>query len=327
MNDFQEKILTCKMCGYQAKQLFQHIKSVHKVSVKEYRNQYGSNEIMQIGFAPPVVKKIDPVASDRAKESYKNIGKKLELVDAYTPEHTRFLLVQNDFYKNFLGKTKQRTLLKQDIRLYKSIFQHTAILNSAVNMLPHKGFSKRVKFIVEHDYDLNKLACGCGAYTFSTICRKCVLRMAPVDWIKIKHPDNWSDHFEKKITTDNKLLGLGYSKISQRLFDSIMFLMDKKLSEQIYYATNKGEWKIFLCESERKLANQWLYCLDFKFGNKNIEFDSNNGRFPKSELYTNTRDAILKERGFEILRVEESDYTNDPDSVIRRCIEFLLDTQ
>ena len=45
-------LLECKICGYKEKQLHPHHKAKHNMSSSEYRNIYGDNKIMQLGFTP-----------------------------------------------------------------------------------------------------------------------------------------------------------------------------------------------------------------------------------------------------------------------------------
>jgi len=36
--------LKCKLCDYEAKQLFQHLKSKHSMTTEQYRNLFGKND-------------------------------------------------------------------------------------------------------------------------------------------------------------------------------------------------------------------------------------------------------------------------------------------
>jgi peptidase E len=93
-----EKLLECKICGYKAKQLHQHIKAVHKMSTAEYRKKFGANCIMQIGFTPPAKRSaINENYSNQVKETYKKLDKQLRSVkEIYSKEETKIILQENN---------------------------------------------------------------------------------------------------------------------------------------------------------------------------------------------------------------------------------------
>lgn len=37
------------------------------------------------------------------------------------------------------------------------------------------------------------------------------------------------------------------------------------------------------------------------------------------------RDEYLKNMGYKVLRVSDTDYEKDPDAVVKKCVEFLLE--
>lgn len=165
-------MLSCKLCSYTAKQLHQHIRAVHKMSSSEYRHIYGSSEIMQVGFDP--LKKLEKRKSiDNGYNKIKDILNSLDTL--YSAEETRLLLLNNEFYKTLYGKAKNRTLIKFDPKLYKSILYHTNILDN-LNTYGISSFTKRLEFIVHVNYNLDVLKCNCGKnYTFNKRCRYCPL--------------------------------------------------------------------------------------------------------------------------------------------------------
>lgn len=165
-------MLSCKLCTYTAKQLHQHIRVVHKMTSIEYRNIYGSSEIMQIGFNP-----LNKIKNRKIIDNgYDKINSILNSIDIlYSPEETRLLLSNNDFYKTLYGKAKNRTLIKLNPKLYKSILYHTNVLNN-LNVYGISGFTRRLEFIVHFNYNLDLLKCNCGkSYTFNKRCRYCPL--------------------------------------------------------------------------------------------------------------------------------------------------------
>lgn len=171
-------MLSCRLCTYTANQLHQHIFAVHNMTSSEYRAIYGSHEIMQVGHTPPsLICKKNEYRSNYVKNGYIAAKIKLDqLTDIYSKEETRDILMKNDFYLSLFGKSKNRTLINHDIKLYNSIYIHTAEIN---NITPNNRFSSlpsRIKIIILYEYDISKLKCNCGkSYSFTGRCRYCPL--------------------------------------------------------------------------------------------------------------------------------------------------------
>lgn len=171
-------ILKCKLCNYQSKQLFQHIKAVHDMTVEEYRNKFGKNEKMQINFNKREYK-VDKKMSKCVKDGYNRIFNNLDNIkDLYSIEDTLSLLNNDFYYKNYFGKSKNRTLIRENPKLYKSIYHHTKILENEFSKIgkckSNYSFVKRMIFLVERNSNIDSLRCECGkTYTWNTYCRYC----------------------------------------------------------------------------------------------------------------------------------------------------------
>lgn len=116
--------------------------------------------------------------SDKTKHSWEKIKLSLENLDTYTLQDTVAELKNNNLYISLEGKAKNRTLIKSNPKLYKSIMEHTTILETAFkNQRAYKtsyNFSHRVKFLVERAANLDSLRCKCGKrLTWTTYCRQC----------------------------------------------------------------------------------------------------------------------------------------------------------
>jgi hypothetical protein len=113
------------------------------------------------------------------KKSWENTNKLLnEINDIYSTDETYELLKFNDYYKELFGKAKNRTLIKDNPKLYKSIYSHSNVLKDTLsyhNRNPQMwSFTNRIKFIVELNYNIEQLRCDCGnTYTWNVYCRKC----------------------------------------------------------------------------------------------------------------------------------------------------------
>jgi hypothetical protein len=126
------------------------------------------------------------VIADRVKISWEKSNSAINSIkDVYDYKTTRELLLRDDFYKSLYGKGKNRSLIKADMVLYKSIYEHTKDLEvffvdrfknkiSEASIEYYISFSKRVKFIAEYDKNFSLLNCNCGlSVTWHKYCRKC----------------------------------------------------------------------------------------------------------------------------------------------------------
>ena len=113
------------------------------------------------------------------KEGWSKIKNNIESIDElYTFDETKNLLLTDYFYKDYFGRARNRTMMKNNPKLYKSIYHYSEILE---NVLKKEGrdkgwynFKYRMIFIVEKDGDVESLRCQCGyTYNWTTYCRKC----------------------------------------------------------------------------------------------------------------------------------------------------------
>lgn len=125
------------------------------------------------------------------KRGWRNIKNKLaSITNRYSLKETIETLKNNNCYKEFYGRAKNRTLIKQNPILYLSIYDHTSVLEKAFKKQKSwsgsYNFKFRIKFLVEYDRNIQKLKCECGKkYTWSKYCRKCP--SYHMTWIGKKH--------------------------------------------------------------------------------------------------------------------------------------------
>lgn len=128
-----------------------------------------------------------------------------------------------------------------------------------------------------------------------------------------------------------------YSKKSKILFDAICC----KSNIKAFYGRN--EKLLVLNEFERKSINQKIMYLDFLYENNVIEFNgdvfhANPDRFDENDCphpfkrglaskiiweYDNKKAEIIKTRGYNLLVVWESEYENNFEILVEKCINFL----
>lgn len=114
-----------------------------------------------------------------AQIAWNNTKEKLSQIhDLYSFDETFKLLKTDNYYKELSGKSKNRTLIKANPKLYKSIYMHSTPLEKVMinqkSYYGHYNFPNRIKFIVERLGDIENIKCKCGnRYTFNKYCRVC----------------------------------------------------------------------------------------------------------------------------------------------------------
>lgn len=112
----------------------------------------------------------------------------------------------------------------------------------------------------------------------------------------------------------------GYSKISQRLFDTVYNQLDINHQSKCKYATRNDEERFFM-------NNDKLILTDFKCGNKIIEFDGDYWhRLDETKQQDKLKQRFLESKGYSVLRIKESDYNTNKQEVINKCINFINET-
>jgi hypothetical protein len=109
---------------------------------------------------------------DKVKSNIESIN------EVYSVDEVRALLTNEYDYKKYFGRANNRKLMKENPKLYKSIYHHTDILETTLRENGrYKGwynFSYRLRFIVENGCNIDTLKCKCGiTYTWNTYCRRC----------------------------------------------------------------------------------------------------------------------------------------------------------
>jgi len=183
--------------------------------------------------------------SDKTKQSWKKIKDSLIEIDTYSIKDTITQLKTDNLYISLMGKAKNRTLIKTNPRLYKSIMEHTEELERAFKIQKaYKttyNFSHRLRFLVEKDLNLNALKCKCGRkYTWTTYCRHCP------DYRKSFLGKSHTEETKKKMRLSalNYLSQLKGQVIPRYNKDGIALIEDygKKHGYNFMHAENGGEY-------------------------------------------------------------------------------------
>jgi very-short-patch-repair endonuclease len=277
-------------------------------------------------------------------------------------DETIKILRTNDYYKNYIGRSKNRTLIKENIKLYHSIYHHTKFMD-LFNKNSNK-FSMRILFLVNKNGDINEIKCkNCnvnftsfnyGINDYNKNCRVCFLNSVhhypSKGYFKRKYGLEWEKYYNEDREKISKLKvnsqkwfikkfgnEFGLIKYSEYLTKRIEILekvktkkyskISQKLFWMIYENLNSEEkeycwFKELNKEFLVKVSENKFYFPDFLMKNKIIEYD---GKYWHNEIDDNSRNLLYKENGFDVMSVNEDEFNKRyiNDTIIERCLKFL----
>jgi hypothetical protein len=272
----------------------------------------------------------------------------------YSKEETVSIL--KPIYENYMGKSGNRKLMRDNKKLYVSLFHHTShldLLNKNLNK-----FSMRLYILV------NNIDIYCDIHNtlkfwsfhegvFKIVCGKCQPHYPTKEWFKKTYGNDWKIMLNKRkeFLSDKMVCSLGwyeekhgkvlgrekydktvynkmsslanlkanrYSKISQDLFWKIYNQLNNK--SNIYFAELNHEYV-------EQISRDFMYensvmLHDFKQNNKIIEY---NGIYWHNNVKDSKRYQILKKMGYEILVITSDEYRKGKmsEEVIDKCLNFL----
>jgi hypothetical protein len=130
----------------------------------------------------------------------------------------------------------------------------------------------------------------------------------------------FNEHVYKII--ENLKVRPNYSRISQELFFKLLNNFEN--TENIYFAEHRGEYIFYPKITDSIFGLIKIIQVDFKFGNKIIEFDGNYWHSKPEQIEKDKlRDEYLIKKGYIIKRVKESDYKTNKEQITNECLIFL----
>lgn len=110
-----------------------------------------------------------------------------------------------------------------------------------------------------------------------------------------------------------------YSKVSQDLFWNIYEKLPNDYRKNCYFYELNNEYCFYVWEDKINLIS-----VDFKLGNKIIEFDGDYWHSTdKQKKIDIIRDDILNKKGYIIKRIKENEYRLNKVKIVNDCLEFL----
>lgn len=283
-----EGAVCCGICGLYSHHLTSHIVRIHKITTKEYKEKYG-----EISSKKHCDEQSERVKGDK-NPAYNHGGR-------LSPFSDKFIYSDRTNKQEVIDKMKD------------------SIKNNA-------NHSNKVEYWLKSGYTLeeSKEKVSERQRTFSL--EKCIEKYGEEQGTK-----RWAEKQEKWLESIGNSFSRGFSNVSQELFWKISENLEDFSS--IYFAELGKDKKI---DSSGK-NNEYILNLntrivkpDFIDKNKNkiIEFD---GTYWHSErivdktnkLRDKERDKLLKDSGYEVLHISESDYRENPEIIVERCLEFL----
>lgn len=313
----------CKICGFRAKQLLQHVEKVHHIAVEEYCKKYSLTRYdMSIQSLHDKMSTGVLNACKEGRCGWEKGGK--------NPAHHKDCKLGKRSpwsmnYKGYNGLSDNEKKKKIQ-ELSKTVVTNMNKNNNnplRIDYYTSRGYSEEEakKMLSERqctfslDTCIEKYGEEEGTKIFNTRQKKWIntLQAKPIEEIE-------------RINKAKMMNGRGYSNISQDLFKKLYIIINSEYTE-IYYATSdkSKEFAEYMVHNDITKNN---YFLDFyvKDNNKVIEFDGDywHGEKRGNQTRDKKREAELNSLGYDkIFHVRERDYKVNPDKVVNECIEFI----
>ena len=282
----------------------------------------------------------------------------------YSLNETIQKLKNNNYYKNFLGRSKNRTMMKVDIKLYKSIYHHTSFMDDFNRN--SKQFSCRLIFLTETDGKDNNLKCKTcnNAYVsfdnvnkkFVNECKECFIKSKShyptKNYFKKKYGDDWYEYYTKdrelissiKVNSEEWFISkyghnIGVMKYKDYVkgrvenINTLKISKVSKISQQLFWLicdnlSDEEKSNCFFHEKnhEKMLLTQngKFYFPDFVIKNKIIEYD---GSYWHDDKKDNNRNESYKELGFDVLVITDKDFNrqNINIDIVNKYVKYIRD--
>lgn len=313
----------CRICGFKANVLGQHLRIKHNLSTSEYLNKFN-------------LKKSD-VVSESAQKNI-SFGQK----NSKSPNKKRFTS-ENNPAKNHNGKYSPYSL---NFIKYNGLSESEKLLLITNLQKKKKQTIKdnpqnqpiHIEFYTSKGMSLEdaKLALSDRQRTFTK--EKCIEKYGEIEGLKI-----WKERQEKWQKTLNSKSEEEKLEINRKKLKGLKNSFYSKSEKELY---NILKTEISEVESQFRINSRPRnYIFDIRYKNKLIEFNGDywhcnpkiykahdSVKFPsgiKTAFEIWLKDAekakTANEKGFTVLTVWESDYKNNKANEIKRCFEYLKD--
>lgn len=311
--------VTCRICGEQSKRVYgAHMRNTH--------NGITSQEYLELFDNPPI-----SCSKDKVNIS-KNGGQHMKL-DKYKKMFSEKVKGENNpMHRSNTTDEFRKSVSPFSIDFYNLRYPDVTQSERECMLVEFRtgAFSDRV-MTSQIEYYLNQgmsqkeaeLALSERQTTFSK--KICIEKHGEEEGHKV-----WMDRQERWL---KNLPRLNYSKISQVLFIEVWKEV-KYLYEDIYFATLDKTTETIYQGDDRNF--EFRLNLDKSFIkpdfyipsiSKIIEFDGSYYHRDSPERYERdkNRDLNIINKDIDLLHVKELDFNNDNETVIKKCIDFILE--
>jgi hypothetical protein len=302
---------------------------------------------------------------DYIKRGWDKSKEKLSYAGVYTKKETIEILTKDAFYQTLMGKSKNRTLMKNNPQLYNSIYAYTSCLNELNRN--SNSFSTRILFLVKDNGEIGRIQCSVCKTTitsynhsdgyFSDMCKPCYNsvdnRYPSIGYFKETYGEEWERFYNSNkerigslkvnsktwfIKKYGDIVGLEkYKQDAEKRITNIMTLKSvkfSKISQELF-------WDIYsrMCEKEQQDCffhelNHEYFLKDSEGGNfffLDFKFRDKIIEYDGGYWHTQERDTVRNESyerlGYKLMIITDKDYNRDTKSksVVNQCLEFLKD--
>lgn len=330
--DDNDKTVTCRVCGKQCARIFgKHLKS-HGMTTNEYKKLFPDAPLMSSTDKLNLCKNS---GIHMKEEKYKKI-----FSEKYKGEKN-----PNHKSRTTEDERKRRSPFSKKFVKYENINNVDEELSKFLNRaLKDRINTTSIEYYLNLGYSIeeSKKMLKERQTTFSK--KICIDKYGEEKGIEIwqKRQNNW-----QKSLIENGNIKCGYSRVSQELFYSILKEYDCNLHDmnKIYFATKNREYFIAREDDNGFYAYDFVdlnlmkiieYNGDQYHANPNI-YDSTDYPHPyyKEKGYTAldiwdkdfNKIEMAKKEGFDIIVIWDSEYKKNKKETIKKCIDFLKNSQ
>ena len=313
--------VVCKECGDKAKQITQHIRKIHHMTVDEYCVKHSctvhdlSCESLHRALSTNIQK-----ACVEGRCGWQKGGD--------NPSHSEEVKNgrRSPFSMNYHGYDGMTDEEKRNmvLKLAKEVAETRDKNGNSTTTLEY--YLKR-GYTEEEAVDMLR-----NRQTTFTL-EKCQKKYGEIEGERIyrERQERWQNTINSKSPEEIDRInrakfgdGRGYSRISQELFDKIVEKIGSEYKE-IYYATRgDGDFNEYMVHT---LDNKHRYFLDFfvKDNNSVIEFDGEywHGEKRGNQARDREREENIRKLGLKVFRVDEVEYRKNPVRMVNECVKFI----
>lgn len=287
-NDPYDKV-TCLICGKQMGSLAVHISKIHKISVKDYQKMFNNASVVSESTRNKMAENV---------KGNKNPG--FQHGGRLSPFSTKFTK-----YDNLSEQEKEDKINNVQQKAYETLMAHPERRTTNIEYYLAQGMSE----------DEAREALSKRQTTFSL--EICIEKYGLIQGVKRwkERQRKWCKNFKKN----------NFSKVSQTLF--WMIAENLESLDGIYFAQLSKDKDLDdsgVNNELRVTLDDKTFLLDFVDVNqkKVIEFDGTYWHQVHSER-DKVKNELLEKNGYKFYRVAESDFMDDPSSILNYCLDFL----